>query len=138
MGPAEDENYDQLLERVLVGLVNVGNYHFVFEVCIWCLVTFKVMCWCNMAYKLVLFIYLMFTGRSSWPCKKSVKRLLRVKVLLSTCSCLRQQFIRVGYYITMTTMMNNKRKSVLKVLIDRVQDIILADKPSVTKFPINS
>lgn len=31
VGSAEDEKYDQLLESVLVGPVNVGNYRFVFQ-----------------------------------------------------------------------------------------------------------
>lgn len=34
MGSAEDETYDQLLESVLVGPVNVGNYRFVLQVLI--------------------------------------------------------------------------------------------------------
>lgn len=33
VGSAEDEKYDQVLESVLVGPVNVGNYRFVFQVC---------------------------------------------------------------------------------------------------------
>jgi hypothetical protein len=33
VGSVEDGKYDQVLESVLVGLVNVGNYHFVFQVC---------------------------------------------------------------------------------------------------------
>lgn len=32
MGSAEDETYDQVLESVLVGPVNVGSYRFVLEV----------------------------------------------------------------------------------------------------------
>lgn len=32
VGSAEDETYDQLLESVLVGPVNVGNFRFVFQV----------------------------------------------------------------------------------------------------------
>ena len=32
MGSAEDETYDQLLESVLVGPVNIGNYRFVLQV----------------------------------------------------------------------------------------------------------
>lgn len=32
VGSAEDETYDQVLESVLVGPINVGNYRFVFEV----------------------------------------------------------------------------------------------------------
>lgn len=31
VGSAEDETYDQLLESVLVGPVNIGNYRFVFQ-----------------------------------------------------------------------------------------------------------
>lgn len=49
-----------------------------------------------------------------------------------------QEFVRVGYYV------NNdyddeqlKEEPPQKVLIDRVQRNILADKPRVTKFPIN-
>ena len=30
---AEDEKYDQVLESVLVGPVNIGSYRFVFQVC---------------------------------------------------------------------------------------------------------
>lgn len=33
VGSAEDEKYDQVLESVLVGPVNVGNYRFVFQAC---------------------------------------------------------------------------------------------------------
>lgn len=32
VGSAEDEKYDQVLESVLVGPVNVGHYRFVFQV----------------------------------------------------------------------------------------------------------
>lgn len=32
VGSSEDESYDQVLESVLVGPVNIGKYRFVFEV----------------------------------------------------------------------------------------------------------
>lgn len=32
VGSAEDETYDQLLESVLVGPINIGNYRFIFQV----------------------------------------------------------------------------------------------------------
>ena len=35
VGSAEDETYDQLLESVLVGPVNVGNYRFVLQASIY-------------------------------------------------------------------------------------------------------
>uniref|UniRef100_A0A804QKQ1 Histone chaperone ASF1B n=1 Tax=Zea mays TaxID=4577 RepID=A0A804QKQ1_MAIZE len=79
VGSAEDENYDQQLESVLVGPVNVGTYRFVL-----------------------------------------------------------QEFMRVGYYVNNDYGDEQLREEPpAKVLIDRVQRNILADKPRVTKFPIN-
>ncbi|WOH07658.1 hypothetical protein DCAR_0727091 [Daucus carota subsp. sativus] len=108
VGSAEDETYDQVLESVLVGPVNVGSYRFVFE------------------------------ADPPDPVKIREEDIIGVTVLLLTCSYLGQEFIRVGYYI------NNdyddeqlKEEPPQKVLIDRVQKNILADKPRVTKFPIN-
>ncbi|KAK1390032.1 Histone chaperone ASF1B [Heracleum sosnowskyi] len=108
VGSAEDDSYDQLLESVLVGPVNVGNYRFVFE------------------------------ADPPDPVKIREEDIIGVTVLLLTCSYVGQEFIRVGYYI------NNdyddeqlKEEPPQKVLIDRVQKNILADKPRVTKFPIN-
>ncbi|ONK66344.1 uncharacterized protein A4U43_C06F6760 [Asparagus officinalis] len=108
VGSAEDETYDQLLESVLVGPVNVGNYRFVFE------------------------------ADPPDPSKIRDEDIIGVTVLLLTCSYLGQEFIRVGYYV------NNDYDDELlrlepptKVIIDKVQRNILADKPRVTKFPIN-
>jgi histone chaperone ASF1 len=72
-----------------------------------------------------------------------------VTVLLLTCSYLGQEFIRVGYYgtrIYSSWLLWDKNlfddehlreEPPPRVLIDRVQRNILADKPRVTKFPIN-
>lgn len=49
-----------------------------------------------------------------------------------------QEFIRVGYYVNNDYDDEQLREEPPpKVLIDRVQRNILADKPRVTKFPIN-
>ncbi|KAL7110654.1 hypothetical protein ACP275_05G039400 [Erythranthe tilingii] len=108
VGSAEDETYDQVLESVLVGPVNVGNYRFVFQ------------------------------ADSPDPSKIREEDIIGVTVLLLTCSYQGQEFIRVGYYV------NNdyedeqlKEEPPQKVLVDKVQRNILADKPRVTKFPIN-
>jgi len=59
-------------------------------------------------------------------------------VLLLTCSYLGQEFIRVGYYVNNDYDDEQLREEPPpRVLIDRVQRNILADKPRVTKFPIN-
>lgn len=49
-----------------------------------------------------------------------------------------QEFIRVGYYVNNDYDDEQLREEPpTKVLIDKVQRNILADKPRVTKFPIN-
>jgi len=58
VGSAEDEKYDQVLESVLVGPVNVGNYRFVFQVLVaWPLAWFvsgKILHYC--AFKSLQFL----------------------------------------------------------------------------------
>ncbi|KAJ6819880.1 putative histone chaperone ASF1A [Iris pallida] len=108
VGSAEDETYDQVLESVLVGPVNVGNYRFVFE------------------------------ADPPDPAKIRDEDIIGVTVLLLTCSYLGQEFIRVGYYVNNDYGDEQLREEPPpKVLIDKVQRNILADKPRVTKFPIN-
>ncbi|XP_074573519.1 histone chaperone ASF1B-like [Curcuma longa] len=108
VGSAEDETYDQLLESVLVGPINIGNYRFIFQ------------------------------ADPPDPTKIREEDIIGVTVLLLTCSYVGQEFIRVGYYV------NNdyddeqlREEQPQRILIDRVQRNILADKPRVTKFPIN-
>ncbi|XP_010552129.1 PREDICTED: histone chaperone ASF1B [Tarenaya hassleriana] len=108
VGSAEDETYDQLLESVLVGPVNVGNYRFVFQV------------------------------DPPDPSKIREEDIIGVTVLLLTCSYMGQEFVRVGYYVNNDYDDEQLREEPPpKVLIDKVQRNILSDKPRVTKFPIN-
>uniref|UniRef100_A0A0E0FRC4 Uncharacterized protein n=1 Tax=Oryza nivara TaxID=4536 RepID=A0A0E0FRC4_ORYNI len=108
VGSAEDENYDQLLESVLVGPANVGTYRFVLQ------------------------------ADPPDPSKIRKEDIIGVIVLLLTCSYMGQEFIRVGYYVNNDNDDEQLREEPpAKLLIDRVQRNILADKPSVTKFPIN-
>ncbi|KAM7516341.1 hypothetical protein LguiA_005924 [Lonicera macranthoides] len=108
VGSAEDETYDQLLESVLVGPVNIGNYRFVFQ------------------------------ADPPDPSKIREEDIIGVTVLLLTCSYMGQEFLRVGYYVNNDYDDEQLREEPpQKVLIDRVQRNILSDKPRVTKFPIN-
>ncbi|KAG5623665.1 hypothetical protein H5410_008883 [Solanum commersonii] len=108
VGSAEDETYDQVLESVLVGPVNVGNYRFVLQ------------------------------ADPPDPLKIREEDIIGVTVLLLTCSYLGQEFVRVGYYVNNDYDAEQLREEPpQKVLIDRVQRNILTDKPRVTKFPIN-
>ncbi|XWS63506.1 hypothetical protein CRYUN_Cryun06bG0104200 [Craigia yunnanensis] len=108
VGSAEDETYDQLLESMLVGPVNVGSYRFILE--------------------------------TDPPDASKIREedILGVTVLLLTCSYLGQEFVRVGYYVNNDYDDEQLREEPPpRVLINRVQRNILADKPRVTKFPIN-
>ncbi|KAK8569190.1 hypothetical protein V6N13_107047 [Hibiscus sabdariffa] len=108
VGSAEDETYDQLLESVLVGPVNVGNYRFVLQ------------------------------ADPPDPSRIREEDIIGVTVLLLNCSYLGQEFIRVGYYVNNDYDDEQLREEPPpKVLIERVQRNILSDKPRVTKFPIN-
>ncbi|KAI3462576.1 hypothetical protein Pfo_019239 [Paulownia fortunei] len=108
VGSAEDETYDQLLESVLVGPVNVGNYRFVLQ------------------------------ADPPDPSKIGEEDIIGVTVLLLTCSYMGQEFVRVGYYVNNDYDDEQLREEPpQKILIDRVQRNILSDKPRVTKFPIN-
>lgn len=72
------------------------------------------------------------------PLKIREEDIIGVTVLLLTCSYLGQEFIRVGYYVNNDYDDEQLREEPpQKVLTDRVQKNILADKPRVTKFPIN-
>lgn len=108
VGSAEDETYDQVLESVFVGPINVGNYRFVFE------------------------------ADPPDALKIREEDIIGVTVLLLTCSYMGQEFVRVGYYVNNDYEDEHLREEPpQKVLIDKVQRNILADKPRVTKFPIN-
>lgn len=108
VGSAEDETYDQLLESVLVGPVNVGNYRFVLQ------------------------------ADPPDPSKIREEDIIGVTVLLLTCSYLGQEFVRVGYYVNNDYDDEQLREEPPpKVLIDRIRRNILSDKPRVTKFPVN-
>ncbi|KAH7297829.1 hypothetical protein KP509_25G014400 [Ceratopteris richardii] len=107
VGSAEDEKYDQILESVLVGPVNVGNYRFVFQ------------------------------ADPPDASKIPEEDILGVTVLLLTCSYQGQEFVRVGYYVNNDYDEEKLREEPpAQVLLDRIQRNILADKPRVTKFPI--
>ena len=72
------------------------------------------------------------------PSKIHDEDIIGVTVLLLTCSYLGQEFIRVGYYVNNDYDDEQLREEPPpKVSVDRVQRNILADKPRVTKFPIN-
>uniref|UniRef100_A0A0E0JMJ4 t-SNARE coiled-coil homology domain-containing protein n=1 Tax=Oryza punctata TaxID=4537 RepID=A0A0E0JMJ4_ORYPU len=96
VGSAEDENYDQQLESVLVGPVNVGTYRFVLQ------------------------------ADPPDPSKIREEDIIGVTVLLLTCSYMGQEFIRVGYYVNNDYDDEQLREEPpAKLLIDRVQRNIL-------------
>ena len=108
VGSAESEKYDQELESVLVGPVPVGVNKFVFQ------------------------------APAPDATKVPENDLLGVTVVLVTCSYNDKEFIRVGYYVNNSysdpELVNNPPSPPRTDVMHRE---ILAQKPRVTRFPIN-
>ncbi|KAF1334255.1 Histone chaperone asf1-like protein, partial [Globisporangium splendens] len=108
VGSAEDESRDQILEEVLVGPVPVGTNKFVFQ--------------------------------SDPPNPDMIpdEDKVGVTVVLVTCSYRGREFVRVGYYVNNDYadpfLLENPPN---RVDITKLQRNILADKPRVTRFPID-
>jgi len=108
VGSAHDENQDQILEEVLVGPIPIGTNKFVFQ--------------------------------ANPPNVKLISEedIMGVTIVLVTCSYREKEFVRVGYYVN-----NDYDDPELSanppphVDITKLQRNILADKPRVTRFPID-
>ncbi|GLJ14898.1 hypothetical protein SUGI_0242440 [Cryptomeria japonica] len=108
VGCAEDEKYDQDLETVFVGPVNVGSYRFVFQ-----------------------------ADPPSVEAIKD-EDILGVTAILLTCSYKGLEFIRIGYYVSNEYIEQELIDGPpTKVAINKVQRLILDSKPKVTKFPVS-
>ena len=108
VGSAESETYDQTLDTVVVGPIVAGKHMFVFE--------------------------------ADPPSASKIPKndVVGVTVVLRCCSYLKQEFIRVGYYV------NNeygepelKENPPLEPDFSKLQRNILATCPRVTRFKIN-
>jgi len=117
VGSAENSTHDQILDEILVGPVPVGVNKFILQ------------------------------ADSPDPSTIPSTDILGVTVILVTCSYREEEFVRVGYYV------NNEMEGLEEVeMMDgeevaerppvpldmaKVVRTILADKPRVTRFPIN-
>jgi len=106
---AEDTLKDQVLEEVLVGPVPTGTNKFVLQ--------------------------------SEAPNQKSISdgNIIGVTVILITCSYREQEFIRVGYYVNneYCEEYDSETGPPMPLDMSKVNRQILADKPRVTRFPID-
>jgi len=110
VGSPESEKYDQVLDSVLVGPVAPGSYRFVFQ------------------------------AEPPNPSQLPQDDIVGVTVMLLTCSYNQQEFIRVGYYVSTEYWDEELREMEPPPnppLIDRLCRNILADKPRVTRFPVD-
>eukprot|EP00941_MAST-03F_sp_MAST-3F-sp1_P002842 g2842.t1 len=111
VGSPESEKYDQELDSVLVGPVPIGVNKFVFQ------------------------------ADAPDVTKIPDADLLGCTVVLIVCSYKEQEFIRVGYYVNNMCVDHSPDADPdtlpKKVAPDRIQRNILADKPRVTRFPID-
>jgi len=107
VGSAEDDSFDQNLESVLIGPLQIGSMKFELETAA--------------------------PDHSKIPSKD----LIGVTAILLTCSYNNQEFFRVGYYVNVTfdneEMNLNPPEN---IDINHVVKNILHDKPRITKFNI--
>ncbi|KAL3153177.1 ASF1 anti-silencing function 1 [Trebouxia sp. C0009 RCD-2024] len=110
VGSPESEKYDQVLDSVLVGPVAPGSYRFVFQ------------------------------ADPPNPAQLPQDDIVGVTVMLLTCSYNQQEFMRVGYYVSTDYLEKEYREMESPPnppLIHKLVRNILADKPRVTRFPID-
>ncbi|MBN3288362.1 ASF1 protein, partial [Polyodon spathula] len=108
VGSAESEEYDQVLDSVLVGPVPAGRHMFVFQ------------------------------ADSAQPGLIPDADAVGVTVVLITCTYRGQEFIRVGYYVNNEyTDPELRENPTVKPDFARLQRNILASNPRVTRFHIN-
>ena len=109
MGSAHDSGKDQVLDEILVGPVPVGMNKFVLQ------------------------------ADAPLPQHLPPDDILGVTVVLVTCSYKEREFVRVGYYVN-NELLGHDPETPAPVYpqldLKQVQRAILADKPRVTKFPI--
>lgn len=110
VGSAHDTSQDQVLDEILVGPVPVGVNKFVLQ------------------------------ADAPNPAALPPDDILGVTVVLVTCSYREREFVRVGYYVnnayTVALPEDQEPPSFPELDMKLVQRQILADKPRVTKFPI--
>jgi len=108
VGSAESEEYDQVLDSVLVGPVPAGRHMFVFQ------------------------------AEAPDPSKIPVQDALGVTIVLVICSYLGKEFVRVGYYVNNDYTDPELRENPPEIpQFDKVQKNILATNPRVTRFKID-
>mmetsp|Transcript_17497 Transcript_17497/g.25538 ORF Transcript_17497/g.25538 Transcript_17497/m.25538 type:complete len:226 (+) Transcript_17497:303-980(+) len=109
VGSAKSSTHDQILDEILVGPVPVGINKFILQ--------------------------------ADPPNASSIPEndILGVTVILVTCSYREKEFLRVGYYVNneYTEEYNEETGPPKPLDFKKVCRTILADKPRVTRFPIN-
>ena len=110
VGSAHDTSQDQVLDEILVGPVPVGVNKFVLQ------------------------------ADAPNPAALPPDDIVGVTVVLVTCSYREREFVRVGYYVNNELLGHDDPEQPVpswpQLDMSKVQRQILADKPRVTKFPI--
>ncbi|KAG0351759.1 Histone chaperone asf1 [Podila minutissima] len=108
VGSANSESHDQTLESIMVGPVPVGVNKFVFQ--------------------------------ADAPKPELIPHgdIVGVTVILITCSYQDREFVRIGYYVNNDYLDEELRENPPEsIAYDKLYRSILAEKPRVTRFPIN-
>ncbi|CAG8473094.1 3689_t:CDS:2 [Diversispora eburnea] len=107
VGSSESDQYDQVLDSIMVGPVPMGINQFIFQ------------------------------APAPNPDRIPPNEILDVTVIIITCSYKDQEFVRVGYYVNNEYSEEELRENPPSIVVlDKLYRNILADKPRVTRRPI--
>ncbi|KAF8949142.1 Histone chaperone asf1 [Haplosporangium gracile] len=108
VGSADSNAHDQVLESIMVGPIPVGVNKFVFQ------------------------------ADAPKPELIPHNDIVGVTVILITCSYQDKEFVRIGYYVNNDYLEQELRENPPEqIAYDKLFRSILAEKPRVTRFPIN-
>ncbi|KAF9934395.1 Histone chaperone asf1 [Linnemannia zychae] len=108
VGSANSNAHDQVLESIMVGPIPVGVNKFVFQ------------------------------ADAPKPELIPHNDIVGVTVILITCSYQEKEFVRIGYYVNNDYLDQELRENPPEqIAYDKLYRSILAEKPRVTRFPIN-
>ncbi|KAG0291649.1 Histone chaperone asf1 [Linnemannia gamsii] len=108
VGSADSNAHDQVLESIMVGPIPVGVNKFVFQ------------------------------ADAPKPELIPHNDIVGVTVILITCSYLEKEFVRIGYYVNNDYLEQELRDNPPEqIAYEKLFRSILAEKPRVTRFPIN-
>ncbi|RUP44818.1 ASF1 like histone chaperone-domain-containing protein, partial [Jimgerdemannia flammicorona] len=143
VGSAESADYDQVLDSIMVGPIPVGINKFVFSVRVRSPLSPVPFSSLPPYERYAFLLTLSYSSNPSQAPAPNIELLpkndvLGVTVVLLSCSYVDKPFVQVGYYVNNEYADEElKENPPERIMFDKLYRNILAEKPKVTRYPIN-